>query len=57
MSKYKKIIKNYRKDAIDTFRGYKKLAERAIDQVRSNPNLLRACFKSAGLALWKTSAQ
>lgn len=33
MSKYKKIIKNYRKDTIEAFRGYKKLAERAIDQV------------------------
>lgn len=33
MSKYKKIIKNYREDAIETFRGYKKLAERAIEQV------------------------
>ncbi len=31
--KKRNIIKNYRKDALDSFRNYKKMAERAIEQV------------------------
>jgi hypothetical protein len=30
---FEDIVSNYKKDAIDSFRNYKKLAERAIDQV------------------------
>lgn len=32
-------------------------AQRVIGQVATQPQLLRACFKHAGLALWKVSAQ
>lgn len=47
----KKIIKNYRKDAVASFRSYKKLAERALGQVSDEEFFSAIDAESNSLAL------
>lgn len=53
LSKYHRMANH----AIDNVPQLHAEAERVIGDVAAQPKLLRACFKHAGLALWKTSAQ
>ena len=47
----KEIIENYRADAIQSFRNYKKLAERAIEQVSDEEFFAQLDPKSNSIAI------